>query len=81
MAHPAFEIGDERVDLILPHSMPLFVRQTIEGALETEDCIDASHRLDRQRRFRQLSQLEEVAPAVCPTQRLGQRGRLSSPGI
>ena len=24
MAHPAFETGDERVDLILPHSMPLF---------------------------------------------------------
>lgn len=52
IAHPAFEVGYERADLVLPGSASPFVRQTIDGALEIEDRIDESHRLDRQRRFR-----------------------------
>jgi hypothetical protein len=53
------------------------MRQTDDRALEIKDCIDPSHRLNRERCFRELSQLEEVAPAMCPTQSLGQRDWLS----
>ncbi len=77
-AHPGFEVDDEGSDLVLSRHVPLLVRQTIDRALEVEDCVDASHRLDRERRFCEFSQLEEVASSVCPAQSLGQRSAVST---
>jgi hypothetical protein len=54
----------------------LFMRQTVDRALEIKDRIDPSHRFNCERRFREMSQLEEVASAVRPAQSLGQRDRL-----
>ncbi len=79
--HPGFEVDDEGSDLVLSRHVPLLVRQTIDRALEVEDCVDASHRLDRERRFCEFSQLEEVASSVCPAQSLGQRAGPSCLGI
>jgi hypothetical protein len=64
ITHPAFEVSDEGSDLVPAHSAPLFMRQTIDRALKIKDRVDASHCLDRERCFRELSQLEEVAPAM-----------------
>src|SRR5690242_13246211 len=76
IAHPVCQTGDEWSDLILAHCVSLFMRQTVDRALEIKDRIDPSHRFNSERRFREMSQLEEVASAVRPAQSLGQRDRL-----
>jgi hypothetical protein len=53
------------------------MRQTDNRVLEIKDSIGPSHRLNRERRFCELGQFEEVASTVCPAQSLGQRDRLS----
>jgi hypothetical protein len=72
IAHPTLKIIHERGDLRLPHGATLFDGQAIDGALHVEDRVDPSDSFDRQRSLREFSQLEEVASAVRPTQRLGQ---------
>jgi hypothetical protein len=81
ITHPALQIVHESGDPLLPHGATLVSRQTIDGALSIEDRIDPADSFDRQRRLREFRQLEEVAPAVRPTQRLDQRVRLSCLGV
>jgi len=70
-AHPLFKIGDERLGFVLPHRQPVAARLGVDPALNGEDLVYASHRVDRQRRLAQVGLLEEVAPAVAPKGRLG----------
>ena len=87
-AHPLFEIGDERLGFPLPHRQPVAARLAADPALDGEDLVDALDRLDRQRRFAQVGLLEEVASAMAPASRLGDRAwfafavvELAEPGI
>jgi hypothetical protein len=64
MAHPALQLGDDRLDALLPQCEPLLGRHAIDVALDGEDRIHAVHRLDRQRRLAQIDKHEEFAPGV-----------------
>ena len=50
--------GDERRDVLLADSPALGSRQPVDGALGIKDGIDPPHRLDGERRPRQLGQLK-----------------------
>jgi len=50
----------------LAHGQTLAGRQPVDLALDREDGVDATDRLDRQRRLSQIGQLEELAPAMAP---------------
>ena len=76
-AHPVFEIGDERPALSLARRQPVAGRHAVDLALDGEDRVDPPDRLDRQRRLAQIGQLEELAPAMAPARRLGDRPRLA----
>ena len=87
-AHPCFEIGDNRLTISLPHRQPVAGRVAVDPALDGEDFVDALNRLDRQRRFAQIGLLKEVAPAMAPARRLGNRAgfafavvELAKPGM
>ena len=77
-SHPLLERGHERCDPDLPDGMPLRGRQTVDLTLDIKDCIDPPHRLDRQRRFGNIGKLEQMASAVAPACRFGDRGRLAA---
>lgn len=62
------KIVHESGNLLLPHSKTLFDRQAVYGALGIEDGVDPPHGFYRKRGFRQLCQLEEVAPPMGPAQ-------------
>jgi hypothetical protein len=55
-------------------------REPIDLALDREDCIDAAHGFRCQRGFAGIGNDKEVAAAMAPARRLGDRSR-SSPGI
>lgn len=74
-AYPSLQFRHQRGDTFPPHGEALLGRQAVDVALGGEDLIDPSHRLDRQWRFPQLSQFEELAPPVRPAARLGHRPR------
>ena len=87
-AHPCFEVGDDRLGFPLPHRQPVAGRLAVDPALDGEDLVDAPDRFNRQRRFAQIGLLEEVAPAMAPTGRLGDRAgfafavvEIAEPGI
>jgi hypothetical protein len=76
-AHPCFEIGDDRLAFPLPRRQAVRGRQAIDPTLDGEEFVDAPDGRDRQRRLPQIGQLKELAPAVAPARRLGDRPRLA----
>ena len=74
-AHPVFEIGDNRPALPLPSRQAVIGRHAVDFALNGEELIDPTDGLDCQRRLAQIGQLEELAPAMAPACRLGDRPR------
>jgi hypothetical protein len=74
-AHPPFERADERPDPFLADREPLLGSDTVDLALDREDLVDAAHCFDRQRRFAEIGQHEEFAPA-----RLQQAASVIGPG-
>jgi hypothetical protein len=64
LAHPGLELGDQRRDVPLSGGQARRGGQAVDGALGVEDGIDPAHRLDGERRARQLGQLEQLAPAM-----------------
>ena len=63
-------------------------RAAVDLALDGEDRVDAPDRLARQRCLAEIGQLKEVAPAMAPARRLGDRPglalavvELAEPGI
>src|SRR5207244_5138087 len=62
-----------RLDPLLSDGMPLLGPDTIDLALDGEDLVDAANRLDRQWRLPQIGQHKELAPAVGPARRFGDR--------
>src|SRR5262249_43840291 len=77
-SHPLLKRGDEWCDPDLPDGEPLRGRQTVDLTLDIEDRVDPPHRLDSQRRFGNIGKLEQMASAVTPTCRFGDRGRLAA---
>ena len=80
VAKPGFQIGQERRALLLPHAQALIGGKAVDGALDVEQRVDALHRLKRDRRDGRglfatscvggdVSQFEELAPRMGPTQR------------
>ena len=80
-SHPLLKKGDEWYDPDLPDGVPLRGRQTVDLTLDIEDCVDPAHRFDRQRRLGKIGKLEQMASAVTPTCRFGDRGRLAAYSI
>jgi hypothetical protein len=87
-AHPFFEVGDHRLAVALSRRQAIRGQQTVDPTLDGKDRVDVLNRRGRQRRFAQIGQLEEVAPAMAPAGRLGDRAgfafavvELAEPGI
>src|SRR5207248_1817196 len=87
-SHPFFGVGDERLALMLAHRQTVADRQAIDLALDREDLVDAADRFDRQGCLSEIGHLEEMAPAMAPARRLGDRPwfalaviELAKPGI
>jgi hypothetical protein len=59
---------------------PLLGHSAADLALDREDLVDPADRFDSERRFAKIGQYEELAPAVAPARRLGDRAG-STPGI
>ena len=68
-AHPPFELADERPDPFLAEHEPLLGGDTVDLALDREDLVNAPHRFEGQRRFAEVGQHEEFAPAMAPAGR------------
>jgi hypothetical protein len=79
-AHPIRELANQRRDAVLACGTPVISCNPVDLALDREDRIDAAHSFRRQRCFAGIGNDKEVAPAVAPAGRLGDRSR-SSPGI
>ena len=62
--HPVFEGEHERHHPHLALGMPLGRGQAVDVALDGENRIDPAHRLDRQRRLREIGEHEQLAPTV-----------------
>src|SRR6266851_7176181 len=71
--HPSFKVGDEQRHALLARRQPVTGRTTVDLALDGEDRVDAAHRLQRDGRFAGVGDDEELAPAVSPARRLGDR--------
>ena len=83
-AHPGLELGDQRGDLGLPDRETGAGVEAVDRPLGVEDGVDADDRLAGERRDRRrllaaaggggdVGELEELAPAMRPAQRLGDR--------
>ena len=72
-AHPVFKIGNNRPAFALPRCQPVAGREAVDRALDREELVEAPDRRDRQWCLAQIGQLEELAPAMAPTRRLGDR--------
>src|SRR3954467_6926983 len=84
LAHIGFQIGDERRALRLADSLSVVGTLAIDRALDGEECVDAAHDFDRNRRegdlllassltsrvFLKIRHGEERAPGMDPTERL-----------
>jgi len=79
-AHPPFEFTDERPDPFRAEREPLRGGDAVDLALDREDLVNAAHGFDGQRRFAEIGQHEEFAPAMAPARRLGDRAG-PAPGI
>jgi hypothetical protein len=73
-AHPLLERRHQRRDPDLSYREPLRGGQAVDLSLDIEDRIDPAHGLDRQWRFREISQHEQFASPMCPTRRFDDRG-------
>jgi hypothetical protein len=85
--HPCVEAGDKWSALLLAHGLALIGAEAIDGSLDLEQSVDALNRLQRDRRDYQgflaprlslcigldISQNEELAPAMAPARRLEDR--------
>jgi hypothetical protein len=82
--HPELEVRDQRDDLGLPHGQTGAGVEAVDRPLGTKDGVDADYGLVRERRDRgclpaapggggDVGELEELAPAVRPAERLGDR--------
>jgi hypothetical protein len=80
LAKPGFQTGQKRRALVLADAQTLDRGKAVDGALDAEQRVDACHRLqrdrgDRRRLFAEprvggdVSQFEELAPRIRPTQR------------
>ena len=76
-AHPLFESGDNWPALSPPHRQTVTGRHAIDRALDGEEFIDPTDGFDGQRRLSEIAQLEELAPAMAPARRLGDRPGLA----
>ncbi|MGY3347086.1 hypothetical protein ACVI1I_006325 [Bradyrhizobium sp. USDA 4459] len=76
LAHPDFEIGDDRPRLITTSRKPLFRRFAVDSALDLKQDIDASHGFAGNRRLSRFLQVEELSAAVAPTGSFKERSRL-----
>src|ERR1700746_3168904 len=85
IAHPAFELADQRCNAGRAHRQPLLCRQSIDLALDREDRVDLAHCLERERRplslargrLGKIGQDKEFPAPVAPARRLGARPRAS----
>src|SRR5215207_5468154 len=75
--HPFFKLVDERPALMLARRQTVADRQAIDLSLDSEDLVDAADRFDRQRCLSEIGHLEEMAPAMTPARRLGDRPRFA----
>ena len=87
-AHPLVEIGNNRPAFPLPRCQPVAGREAVNRALDREELVDAADRRDRKWRLAQIGQLEELASAMAPARRLGDRPgfapaviQIAEPGI
>ena len=78
--HPFFEPADQRPDPFLAGREPPLGRSGVDFAFDREDLVNTAHRFDSQRRFAEIGQHEEFAPAMAPAGRLGDRAG-PAPGI
>jgi hypothetical protein len=81
-AHPALEVGYKRGDARTPHHETLIDGATIDLALHLKDRVNTLHRFECERRDHRkliprlsshVGKLEELAPAMRPAARLGDR--------
>ena len=85
-AHPYVETGDKRSALLLARGFALIGAEPVDATLDLEQSVDALNRLQRDRREPRfscprlalgigldISQNEELAPAMAPARRLEDR--------
>ena len=77
LAQPALQFDDERPAALVAHREALFGREAVDLALDGEQGIDALDCLDRDRRFLQPRQVEELASPMRPAGRLDDRSALA----
>ncbi len=65
-AHPDFKLGNERPRLFTAHGKPLVRCFAVDGTLDFEEGIDASHSLAGDRRLPLFHQVDKLPPAVAP---------------
>lgn len=85
VAHPGFELGDERARQLPPNRQPLSGRAAVDGALDIEDRIDPGERIAGERRDddllvlrapcerRHVDELKERPSCMAPAQRAQER--------
>jgi hypothetical protein len=78
LPHPGPEFGDQRGDLRLPCGKALFGGLAVDRPLGVKDRVDPPDRLGSQRRAVDFGELEQLAPAMRPTRRLGDGPRFST---
>jgi hypothetical protein len=61
LPQPRFKLGHKRPRALGPHRPSALGRRAVDLALDRKQGIDAPHRLDRDRGFLQVSNLEELA--------------------
>ncbi len=76
MAHPDLETSNDRRGLLSTYRKPLFWRFAVDGALDLEQDIYASHSLAGNRRLARFRQVEELSATVAPTSRFKDRSWL-----
>ena len=79
-AHPGLQLVHQRPDVFGAGGQALLRRSAVDVPLEIEDGVDPTHRLERDRYLGHVGQHVELAPAVRPARRLGDRAGFS-PGV
>src|SRR5690606_13045427 len=74
-AQPRLERGHERPGALGADCEAPLGSDAVDLALEREQCVDALHRLDRDRRLLDRGELVELAPRMRPARRLDDRAR------
>jgi hypothetical protein len=78
LAQPCFQRFDPRPAACLADAPALGRRLAVDLALDVEQGIGASHRLDGDRRLVEPCEVEELAPRMGPAHRLDDRSRLAA---